>query len=283
MYTINSTDCREDALNRMLSALPELRIRIIEPLKSLFNFSFGYARIVQRKYCYILVDNEELLAEFLDKIDKGYIFGTENITGCSDDKYNFTIWSDVPLNLNMELFFKYGLCNGITISKFDGDIIELYAVIADKSDEIAKSFFRRNKDVVMEPVYNFDKQKGLFIPSGFSKQDYFELKCGFDPSIPPVLGYEGENLKVQVFLDSTYDKLSMETDNGPVKLTQREMEICFFLAEGQQVKHIARRMEISPGTVANHIESIKRKTGASTATRVVRFYLNTMSRRKSVA
>jgi DNA-binding CsgD family transcriptional regulator len=51
---------------------------------------------------------------------------------------------------------------------------------------------------------------------------------------------------------------------GPAGLTAREVEVLRLLAQGMSNKETARRLVISPKTVANHIEHIYAKIGAST-------------------
>jgi DNA-binding NarL/FixJ family response regulator len=50
---------------------------------------------------------------------------------------------------------------------------------------------------------------------------------------------------------------------GPAGLTQREVEVLKLLARGLSNKEIAERLVISPKTVANHVEHIYTKIGAS--------------------
>ena len=50
---------------------------------------------------------------------------------------------------------------------------------------------------------------------------------------------------------------------GPAGLTRREVEVLTLLAQGMSSKEAARRLVISPKTVANHVEHIYAKIGAS--------------------
>jgi DNA-binding NarL/FixJ family response regulator len=51
---------------------------------------------------------------------------------------------------------------------------------------------------------------------------------------------------------------------GPAGLTQRKVEVLRLLARGLSNKQIAEQLVISPKTVANHVEHIYAKIGAST-------------------
>ena len=52
--------------------------------------------------------------------------------------------------------------------------------------------------------------------------------------------------------------------SGPAGLTQREVEVLRLLARGLSNRQIAERLVISPKTVANHVEHVYTKIGAST-------------------
>ncbi|MGZ4271739.1 MAG: response regulator transcription factor, partial [Solirubrobacteraceae bacterium] len=58
---------------------------------------------------------------------------------------------------------------------------------------------------------------------------------------------------------------------GPAGLTRREVEVLGLLARGLSNKEIAGRLVISPKTVANHVEHIYAKIGASTRARASLF------------
>jgi DNA-binding NarL/FixJ family response regulator len=59
--------------------------------------------------------------------------------------------------------------------------------------------------------------------------------------------------------------------DGPAGLTPREVEILRLLARGLPNKAIAARLVISPKTVANHVEHIYLKIGASNRARASLF------------
>ena len=64
----------------------------------------------------------------------------------------------------------------------------------------------------------------------------------------------------------------------PQKLTRREMEVALLVGTGMSNKEIARRLELSPGTVKLHVHSIFTKTGARN-----RYELMAKSAARSVA
>jgi DNA-binding NarL/FixJ family response regulator len=63
----------------------------------------------------------------------------------------------------------------------------------------------------------------------------------------------------------------MRRREGPAGLTAREVEVLQLLARGLPNKAIAERLVITPKTVANHIEHIYLKIGASNRARASLF------------
>ena len=61
---------------------------------------------------------------------------------------------------------------------------------------------------------------------------------------------------------------------GPAGLTVREVEVLRLLARGLSNRAIADRLVISPKTVANHVEHIYAKIGASTRARASLFAMS---------
>lgn len=69
---------------------------------------------------------------------------------------------------------------------------------------------------------------------------------------------------------SFYDIIST-TDFKPerAQLTDRELEILFFIARGMNTGEIANRLSLSDSTVSNHRKSILKKTGCKSSAEVV--------------
>ena len=68
--------------------------------------------------------------------------------------------------------------------------------------------------------------------------------------------------------------LSKETEHLMAPLSQREMEILKYVAEGNPNKHIADTLNISAQTIKNHITSIMRKLNANDRTHAVVLAIN---------
>ena len=62
---------------------------------------------------------------------------------------------------------------------------------------------------------------------------------------------------------TNFNSVSLD-QQWPRGLTRREIEVVHMVGNGMSNKEIARRLELSPGTVKLHVHSILVKTGAKT-------------------
>jgi len=62
---------------------------------------------------------------------------------------------------------------------------------------------------------------------------------------------------------------------APCVLTRRETEVAALIAQGLSNQHIAARLVIEQGTVANHVAHILRKLDVSNRTQIAAWYLAT--------
>lgn len=69
------------------------------------------------------------------------------------------------------------------------------------------------------------------------------------------------------------DAMKLPPSPSTASLTPREWQILRTLAEGHSTRDIARRLHLSPKTVANHITSLKDKLGIQEPAALVRFAL----------
>lgn len=74
----------------------------------------------------------------------------------------------------------------------------------------------------------------------------------------------------------------MDNDKNRAKhsITNREKEIIEYLSRGLSEKEIAEKLFISPKTVDNHIDNIRRKIGANKNTEIIAYYISTLSGKK---
>lgn len=74
----------------------------------------------------------------------------------------------------------------------------------------------------------------------------------------------------------------MDNDKNRAKhsITNREKEIIEYLSRGFSEKEIAEKLFISPKTVNNHIDNIRRKIGVSKNIEIVAYYIANLRGKK---
>lgn len=74
----------------------------------------------------------------------------------------------------------------------------------------------------------------------------------------------------------------MDNDKNRAKhsITNREKEIIEYLSRGLSEKEIAEKLFISPKTVNNHIDNIRRKIGVSKNIEIVAYYIANLRGKK---
>lgn len=74
----------------------------------------------------------------------------------------------------------------------------------------------------------------------------------------------------------------MALDNNRVKniISKRETEIIECLTHGMSEKEIGEKLYISPKTVNNHLDNIRKKIGVSKNTELIAYYVATIKGQK---
>ncbi len=71
--------------------------------------------------------------------------------------------------------------------------------------------------------------------------------------------FEGDRIRLHATLVTDLAVLVLKQRSVTDRLTERELEVAEQFGQGQSYKEIARRLEVSPSTVRNHLQSIYRK------------------------
>ena len=72
------------------------------------------------------------------------------------------------------------------------------------------------------------------------------------------------------------NQLDIQTNQGPISFTKREIECLLLLSQGKSLKEIATDLEISLDTVTFHINNIKDKTGYLNRSRLIKLVNETL-------
>lgn len=246
------------ALDKIKQTIPKLReiTSILNPLK----IRFAYMIIFQAKYYYILLDNFAFIKAFADKIFHGCIFCDKDITGFCDGEYHFTVWPKLPTNQNMQLYFDHGIWNGLTISKFDDNYIELWGFIGAELED-TQDYLIHNKKLLLNFVSYFDNIKAtLHVPKSCIKENLLCLPGGFDANIPSLVNVDNAARKLMQHINTC--ELYLDANGRLIKITSKERLVCATLSKVFSIKQTARELDVSVDTIKTHIQSLKNKLGA---------------------
>ncbi len=254
--------------------------KTVAPLKRLLGVSFGYMIVFKDGHYYTLMDNLRCLREFVTHANKGSIFCDRNITDYFDGEYSFTLWPLKPVDIAMKIYYKHNAySSGITISKTSKDTIELYWFTKKELESDQKTFFIRNKQVLLEFINYFNSYKPLLLlPSTRASQSLFKFSNGFEAYIPKPENTQ-ELYKVRKLInilrsESIPESMSTDTLKLEKIFSPRENEILPMICRGFTTKIIAQKLGISIKTVNTHIEHIKQKAGLRFKTDIINFYEN---------
>jgi DNA-binding CsgD family transcriptional regulator len=248
--------------------------KIIEPLKQHLGINFGYMIVFKDGSYYKIIEDLECLKKWVTNVETSHIFCARNVTTYFDDPYNFTIWPEEPTCLAMEIYKKYGMWNGITVSRPNKDYTELYWFTKENAEDGWHKFFIRSKISLLEFIKHFDSYKKEFhiTPSNIANSNLFQYSQSFGFNIPqseyiqselPILKEFSKLLRI--------DKLNNKCQTK-AHLTKREIEVLSIIGQGYTLKTVARDLQISIKTAQYYLDQIKLKTGLHFKSEFIKFY-----------
>lgn len=84
-----------------------------------------------------------------------------------------------------------------------------------------------------------------------------------------------------IILDATKLSIMLQEDNRVnYPITRREQDIIEYLSHGMTEKEIGEKLFISPKTVNNHLDNIRKKIGVSKNIEIVAFHIATLRGKK---
>ncbi len=259
----------EDLKNALSYAISKVNLvrEITGPLNQYFGISnFGYLKIIYKSYDYFYLCNDQnLLTDYIQNVKDTVIFCKE-IMPCSieNNKFHHVTWPDFPSHYSMEIYIKHGYWNGLTFMRYNEDSVELWWFASQKDNLNIHSFYKRNIGILEKFIHYFNAQIGSVLdlkdPQYLSRyihgvDDINILKCNTSDI--------AEQLKIKQFLDAIHQQsLKINTSNGIVQLTPREIECLKALSEGNTAKDIGKLLNISNRSIEKYFENIKTKTGS---------------------
>ena len=102
-----------------------------------------------------------------------------------------------------------------------------------------------------------------YLLKDLNSKEFIEMLEGLD------LGEAAINRRMAARLMSGFQQLSMQKNEEPNQLTEREIELLQWMVEGLSNKRIAQKLFISENTVKYHIRNILQKLGVQNRTEAV--------------
>lgn len=222
-------------------------------------------------YYYILADDHKFLSTFTQHVNQSSVFCQEDITCVTNPEYRFTLWPNTPSSQAMHICYDNKMWNGVTISATRKNFTELWWLTSSSSN--ARSFFIRNKDVLMKFVHYFNHHKAqLLIDETENRKYLFKFENGFQVERND-LSNEAEQINKLLSVIKSKGFI-VRTAEGEATLSPQELQVLSYLSSGFTAKLAAAQMSIAPRTVRHYIENIKIKTHLHQKVNLIRLYMD---------
>lgn len=234
---------------------------ICTPLQKHLQVShFSFVRIYNNGQRAHLSMNAKL-QEFFYKKFYTYIERDNLINSTQELNNGYIQWDDMfSYELSNDIKECFNTANGLVLVNKQADYAELAFIGSKAADTAATERYLAHLDLLEQFLSHF-KQRAKNLLATAEKQRILtpetQIKNTF-PIIHPRLS----TTQRQNFLQALY--------SDKVHLTLREQECLLYLAEGLSIKKIAQQCNnISPRTVARHIENMKHKFDCSKTTQLL--------------
>lgn len=222
-------------------------VSICEPVLNLKGVNINcisYMKIYNDcRYLQFMNGYVDYVAKYCDVIkDDGKVFRTPKLATDSKRPYIF-VWPDSEQDAIMSLLQEYNIWHGVSIYYRTHDGIESFSFCGGKEDYNLPNFIINNLDSVYQTIH-YLKQKIAPLVNTCTKKDLGIYSSKFD------FNYQESN-------NITYEK---ELIHPPKILSLRESQCLDLLCKGLTMKKIAQELQLSPRTVEEYINNVKRKT-----------------------
>lgn len=234
-----------------------------KPLNDYFGITyFAYFKIYPKDSTYITFSNDaEYTQEYCTKIHNETMYFQQYIENNNEAKV--ILWPQDPFNLATDLIFKRGHWHGLNIvTQWNDNVMEGFDFVAHKENFRINEFYIKHYDVLKKFIEQFKITfADVITKATICKSKY---KNGFIHNLPE---HQETNISdIQAFLQD------IGVNNNSHKLTQREMQCLELVDKGCSAKIIGRELLLSPKTIENHINNIRKKTGYYHRYDLIQFY-----------
>ena len=232
--------------NSMVSIMKELSMPLMEGTK-ISNFSYlQFEKLGQ--VVNLTTDIELIKYRFQEKLKKKL-----NIK--VGDKLNepyIYLWPQNSSSDILQSLAHQGIGNGCNIFIRRHDLIEVYSFATDINESIMQSFYVNNFNLLKGFILDFKNKIETSLDN--------KLKLNTNIAFPSNHNASYEAIPSNYFDNFDIKKPRKINISNTISLTIKEIECCFYLMQGYQIKDIACSISSSPRTVESHINNVKYKT-----------------------
>ncbi len=235
--------------NGMVNTMKELSFHLMNGTK-ISNFS--YLQFEKSGHVVNLTTDIELIKyRFQERIKYQILFEKELKDSKLNEPYIY-LWPQNSSSDILQSLAHQGIGNGCNIFIRRHDLIEVYSFATDINESSMQSFY----------INNFNILKGFILDFKTKIETSLDKKLKLDTNIVfPSNHHNSDESNQSNYFDNFDIKKPRKVNiNNNISLTIKEIECCFYLMQGYQIKDIACFTSSSPRTVESHINNVKYKT-----------------------
>lgn len=236
--------------NYMVNTMKEISLPLMDGTK-ISNFSYLQFE-KSGKVINLTTDIEVIKYRFQEKIKYQILFEQELKDSKLNEPYIY-LWPQNPSSDILKSLAHQGIGNGCNIFIRKLDLIEVYSFAADINELNMQSFYINNLNTLKGFILDFKNKIDGSLDN--------KLKLDTDIKFPSTYNNYCEKTPSNYFDNFDIKKPRKMNINNTI-LTMKEIECCFYLMQGYQIKDIACCTNLAPRTVESHINSVKSKTNS---------------------
>lgn len=233
-----------------------------EPLNHYLGISlFIYSKFFQDGRYLLITNDLKLNLNYMENVTYANIF-YQNHLNCNTS-YDCILWPSTPQNDCIKTFFDHGYWHGLSlVINQSEEFIEMTCFLSDKDNPSINNLYYNNPFVLEKFTKCFTKKFAKEIEVFSNNKTLATLSQGIDLYIPPK-NIDNDKESIQSFLKAIgYSQGRFELNDKLVKITLSELECLELLAQGCNIKEIARSSSRGTRTVETLLNRVKAKTGA---------------------
>ncbi len=186
-----------------------------------------------------------------------YVFGPSVLNS------GIHLWADYTPTAQTVAKDHFNHANGFSIVKKHQDCTEFFVFATPNNNQYNFSFYLNNRDALEQFFFYFKDKANSLIK--LSSQEKLLIPKSMFGIAKPI-----DNNKDKLLQAIQTNKYQLNLNGKEITLSKREVETLQQVAEGYSTKEIARILDLSPKTIARHLENIKEKFACNKSTKIIK-------------